>query len=466
MVERNAAFAAAAMGATVTHGEEAVRWRGAVLDSRRITGGEIFFALRGEQVDGHAYAGLAAARGAAAIVVERDVEADRHEAAWLRVDSTYEALHALTRAVRAEVPRRLVGITGSAGKTTTKELLHAMLARRFKTTKSLGNFNNLYGFPIALLGIEDDCEWMVAEMGMSTPGELAGVSRLGRPDVALFTNVLPVHLENFPNLRGIAEAKAGLLAGLAEDGLVVANADDPEVERIARRYESQHGAGRVVRFGIRNDADVTATAPEPRLPLGSRFELTAAAETVTVELPVHGLYNAENCLAAAATAHALGIPLGEIAAAAAAFAPADGRGEIHRLTGGVTLIDDSYNSNPDAAIKALESARHLAGGRHLAVLGDMLELGDGAEAFHRQVGTRAAELGFGPIVGVGVLAEQLVLAARQAGADAILAKDATAAARRVGSCVRDDDVVLVKGSRGIALETVALALLNERGEAL
>ncbi len=461
MVERSAAFAAKAMDAAVLAGDPAALWRGCVLDSRRVEGGEVFFALPGEQVDGHEYAGTAARRGAGAIVVHRDVDAERGAAAWLRVEDTYEALHALTRAVRAEVPRYLVGLTGSAGKTTTKELLAAMLARRFRTSKSVGNFNNLYGFPIALMAIEDGCEWMVAEMGMSTPGELAGVSRLGRPDVALFTNILPVHLESFQNLRGIAEAKAGLLAGLAADGLVVSNADDPEVERIARRH-----AGREVRYGVENEADVMATPAEPRPDgrIGSRFELRASGEAVTVELSLHGLYNAENCLAAAACAHALGVPLDEIASAAASFEPAAGRGEVHRLGGGVTLVDDSYNSNPDAATKALKSARHLPGRRHVAVLGDMLELGDGAAAFHRQVGERAAELGFSPILGVGELAAELLDAAGERGAETERAPDAAAAVEWARRAVRDGDLVLVKGSRGIALEAVVQALVDERGE--
>lgn len=461
MVERSAAYAAQAMNATVVAGDPDALWRSCVLDSRRVTGGEIFFALPGEQADGHQYAGSAAQRGASTIVVHREVETERGGAVWLRVEDTYKALHDLTRSVRAEVPRYLVGLTGSAGKTTTKELLAAMLARRFVTAKSAGNFNNLYGFPIALLGIEDGCEWMVAEMGMSTPGELAGVSRLGRPDVALFTNVLPAHLEFFGTLRKIAEGKAGLLAGLAEDGLVVSNADDPEVEWIARRHP-----GRVVRYGVEHPADVMATRAEP-LPdgrVGSRFELTAGGESVVVELPLHGLYNAENCLAAAACAHALGIPLDEIAGAVASFEPAAGRGEVRRLGGGVTVVDDSYNSNPEAATQALRSARLLPGRRHVAILGDMLELGDGAAGFHRRLGERAAELGFSPILGVGQLAEELAAAADAHDADAGHAADAGAAAAWTRHHVEDGDVVLVKGSRGVALEAVVQALVEARGE--
>ncbi len=462
MVERSAAMAAEAMAGRVVHGDAEVKWNGAAIDSRRVTGREIFFALPGERVDGHDYAGEAVRRGAATVVVHREVEAAGGAAAWIRVDDTFEALHALTRAVRTEVPRRLLGLTGSVGKTTTKELLAAMLARRYPVEKSLGNFNNTYGFPLALLNVADGCEWMVAEMGMSTPGELGQVSRLGRPDVVLFLNVKPAHLESFGELRGIAEAKAELFDGLAPGGLVVANADDPEVTRIVERHVRERDPdARVVRYAIHAaEAEVRATVPEVlgEGRLGSRFRITAGGESAEIELPIHGLYNAENCLAAAAAAHALGVPLTEIRAAAAGFSPAEGRGKIHRLQGGVTLVDDTYNSNPEAAKKALESARALPGERWVAILGDMLELGSGARDFHREVGAHAAELGFEPLVGVGDLARSILAGSGERGVYAAHFADAAQAAAGAPSIVRPGDVVLVKGSRGVALEAVVEAI--------
>ncbi len=472
MVERSAAMAAEAMDGRVIGGDPATRWRGAAIDSRRVAGREIFFALPGDRVDGHDFARDAVRRGAATVVVHRDLEPSPDETAWVRVDDTFEALHALTRAVRGEVPRHLLGLTGSVGKTTTKELLARILARRFTVEGSLGNFNNTYGFPLALLNIDDGCEWMVAEMGMSTPGELGQVSRLGRPDVALLLNVRPVHLENFGDLDAIARAKGELLDGLVRGGLIVANADDPLVERLVRRYvRDRDPSVRVVRYGAGVPADVRAT---PAVPLGggrvgSRFEVTACGktagdETVAVELPVHGLYNAENALAAAACAWALGMPLAEIAAAVAGFSPPAGRGEVHRLTGGVTLIDDTYNSNPDAAGKALASARQFPGERHVAVLGDMLELGDGAAAFHAEAGERAAELGFDPVVGVGDLARTLVAAAGRRGATAVHFSTASQAAAGIPGVLHAGDVVLVKGSRGVALEAVVEALIAKQEE--
>ena len=276
MVRRSVAEAAAAMaGELLPAGDPAAAaafFAGAAIDSRRVRGGELFFALPGARTDGHRYVAAALAAGAGAAVVERPAEpAPPPSAALVRVADTFAALHALTRAVRATVPERLAAITGSAGKTTTKELLAAMLARRFRVAKSPGNLNNLYGFPLALLGIPDDSEWMVAEMGMSEPGELARISRLGRPDVAVFTNVRPVHLEFFGTLQAIAAAKAELLAGLAGGdggegsdggGLVVANADDPQVAAIAHRFLARvaagERAGRVVWYGRGDGAGLAA----------------------------------------------------------------------------------------------------------------------------------------------------------------------------------------------------------------
>ena len=483
MVERRVSEAADAMGGEVIAGDPAARWRGASIDSRRIRHRELFFALPGERVDGHDFLPQAIRSGAAAVVVHREIapaERDRR-AAWIRVKDTYPALHALTRAIRAEVPERLVGITGSTGKTTTKELLAAMLNRRFHTERSPGNLNNLYGFPLSLLNIADDCEWMVAEMGMSTPGELRLVSLLGKPDAAVFTNVRPAHLENFRNLRDIADAKAELLAGLAAGGLVVANADDPEVLHIVARHRAEQADSltRYVLYGLSGAlaqgaaSTVTASPPRPRAQgqTGSRFVLTAQGESVDIELPLHGLYNVENCLAAAACAHALGVELDEIATAVAVVSPGKMRGEVHRR-GDFTVIDDSYNSNPDAACRALSSARMLPADRHVAILGDMLELGADGPAFHRDVGEQAARLGFCLVVGVGEQAREIVAAAGRGGAETLWLADARTAVRWIASersaassALTPEDLILVKGSRGVGLEIVVEALLDLGGEA-
>lgn len=439
-------------------GDPAAVWRGVGLDSRRIAGGELFFALPGERTDGHRFVADALAAGAAAAVVERrDVAAEG--GALILADDCFEALHRLTRAVRRDVPQHLVAITGSSGKTTTKELLARMLARRFRTAANPGNLNNLYGFPVALLGIPDDTEWMVAEMGMSTPGELGRVSRLGRPDVAVFTNVRAAHLESFGSLEAIAEAKAELLAGLAPDGVVVANADDPWVRRIAERHD-----GEVIWYG-RERGTVRALDVEVLPPgrAGYRFQLETPDVTETLELGLYGEYNVDNCLAAAACALRLGVPVAEIGAALEGIEPQPMRGVLHALAGGIILIDDSYNSNPDAAERALESAAALPGRRRWAVLGDMLELGPTAPALHERVGRRAAELGFAPIFGVGELAQDLVAAADEAGATTAWFADASSAAPAAAAELEPGDVLLVKGSRGVALDSVVERILEEKG---
>jgi UDP-N-acetylmuramoyl-tripeptide--D-alanyl-D-alanine ligase len=451
------AEAAQAMGGRIAAGDPGAVIDGAAIDSRAVRGGEAFFAFAGEHTDGHRFVPDALSRGAGAVIVQEDLQG-LPSGAVIRVADTFKALHDLARFSRSRTPERLVGITGSAGKTTTKELLGAVLSSRFRTTWTPGNLNNLYGFPMSLLNVPDGAEWMVAEMGMSTPGELRQLSLLGRPDAAVFTVVRPVHLEFFGTVQAIAEAKSEILAGLAPGGFIVANADDPEVTRIAKR----HGA-RVVWYGLNADAvDVRARglAPEPDGAVGSRFTLEAGGQSVEVRLPLHGLYNVENCVAAAAAAWTLGLSLEEIAAAVRGVKPASMRGVVHRAEGGFLLIDDSYNSNPDAVGKALESAAAMTGQRRVAVLGDMLELGPEAPRFHREAGEAAARHGF-VVAGVGELSRELTSGAKAAGAEAVWLPDAAAAAEWAAGEVRRGDVVLVKGSRGVKLDGVVRRLLGQ-----
>lgn len=459
------------MEGRVISGDPATVWHGAALDSRRLAGGELFFALPGEQVDGHRFVAGALEAGAAAAVVTRPLEALAEalpelssEATLIQVDDSLAALHRLTRAVRSRMPRQLVGITGSIGKTTTKELLAAMLARRYRVAATPGNLNNLYGFPLALLGIPEETEWMVAEMGMSTPGELGGVSRLGRPDVAVFTNVRPAHLMNFGSIEAIAAAKAELLEGLAPGGLVIANRDDPRVVEIAERH-AERNDDPVVWFSVADEADYQAIAPRTA-PDGAStsFRLRVGDEERDVQLALHGLYNVENFLAAAACAHRLGVDLDEIAAVAAEARPAAMRGVLRDLPGGARLIDDSYNSSPAALSRALESARKIEADRHWAVLGQMLELGDAAPEMHLEAGREAARLGFSPILGVGELAREIVRGARQEGVEALWFSDVAAATGAAAERLRNGDLLLVKGSRGVALDKLVVEIADSEGE--
>lgn len=467
MTRWRAGEVAAVTGGRIVAGEADTSFEGAVLDSRAVQGGELFVALPA----GHAGGGFgigsvadALDRGAAAALVSEPVPGllGRRPGRWavIEVGDTLRAIHDLARRARERTPRHLVGVTGSAGKTTTKELLAAMLAQRYRVARSRGNLNNLKGFPVALLSVPENTEWMVAEMGMSAPGELRELSLLGRPDVALFTVIRPVHLAALGSLRAITEAKAELLAGLAPDGLVVANADDPEVSRIARRHR-----GPVLWYGIRSPADVMASDLDGAAAgrVGSRFLLTFGGASQEVALSLHGLYNIENCLAAAAVACALGVSLEAIAAAVREVEPAVMRGVVHELSGHGRLIDDTFNSHPDGLRRALEAAALLPAGRRWAILGDMLELGPEGPRFHREAGEWAAELGFSPVIGVGELSRELIARARVGGAAVDWFPDSRAAAAWASGEVRAGDLILVKGSRGVGLEAVVQCLLARHG---
>ena len=459
-------------------------YRGAAIDSRRVEGGELFFALPGERTDGHRFVAAALAGGAAAAVV--GTPAADAGGPQIRVEDVTEALHELTRDHRRLLDIRVAAVTGSAGKTTTKDLLALLLGERWRVRKSPGNLNNLLGFPLTLLATGTDCEWLVAEMGMSVPGELAAVSRLGRPDVAIFTNVRPAHLAGFEepdgvpaDVEAIARAKAELLEGLAADGLIIANAGDPRVVGLVERYlaarrrEAAPAPAKSVESVVwyevepeRNKvprAEVTAHGVEPLAgEPGTRFTLEYRGASANVELPLHGRVNVENFLAAAACALRLGVPIETVASAGRRPRPGAGRGEVVSLPSGATLVDDSYNSNPEAARLALEAARLLDGRRHVAILGDMLELGSAERRYHRQLGRDAAELGFGLVVGVGELASETVAATGEAGVETAWFEDTRAASAGAPLLIREGDVVLVKGSRGAALEHLVETLLQER----
>ncbi|HVR30899.1 MAG TPA: UDP-N-acetylmuramoyl-tripeptide--D-alanyl-D-alanine ligase [Thermoanaerobaculia bacterium] len=461
--------AAAAMDGRLVTVEPDALFSGAAIDSRKVAAGELFFALRGTRADGHRFVADALGRGAAAAVVAR---ARRRElgrrAPRIEVADPFAALHALTRHVRARALEHLVGVTGSAGKTTTKDLLAGMLARRFRTAASPGNLNNLYGFPLALLGIPDATQWMVAEMGMSEPGELALLSELARPDAVVLTNVRPVHLEFFGTLERIAEAKAEVFAGLEAGGTVVANADDPQVVRIAMRRLAAAG-GEAVWYSLAGaspaGAELTLRVRDLECPARglpeSRFALESIAggESVRVRLPLVGRHNVENCLAAATAAFRFGVPLAAIAEAAAAATPSAMRGVL-RDSGEAQVYDDAYNSNPDAVARALVAVAELPAQRRWAVLGDMLELGPEAKVFHREAGRQAARLGFAPVVGVGELAREIAAGAAEQGGTTAWFATAAEAAEFARAEIAPGDLLLVKGSRGVGLEVVVERVLG------
>lgn len=431
---------------------------GVSIDSRTLSPGELFVAITGPRFDGHGFVAEAAARGAAAAIVHRDVDAPA-DLPLLRVADTTRALGDLARHLREAARIPVVCITGSAGKTTTKDMTAALLGLGGPVLKTEGNLNNQYGLPLTLLRLTALHRAAVLELGMSAPGELRRLTDIARPDVAVITNVAPVHLEFFASIDEIARAKAEILEGLQPSGVAVLNGDDARVWRIGDRR-----GGRVVWFGRDRAWDVSAerwTATTD----GMRFDLRVAGQAFDVALPLPGLHNMMNFLAAAAVAHELGVAPAALAAAARSLRPAPHRGEVVRLGQGVTLLDDCYNSNPVAVEAALGALQVTAHERRVAILGDMLELGPSGPALHRRVGERLAGQA-DVVVAVGALATGFLEGARAAGlpAEALYHfADAASAAEAIATVARADDVVLVKGSRGVRMESIVEALRTRFG---
>lgn len=449
---------AAATGGTRLAGQAEDALGGVSIDSRTVRPGDLFVAVAGPRFDGHQFVAEAAKKGAAALLVHSPVEVPAGVGA-VRVADTTRALGDLARARRQEAALPIVCITGSTGKTTTKDMTAALLGTRGPVLKTEGNLNNQYGLPLTLFRLAPEHRFAVLELGMSAPGEMRGLSDVARPDVAVITNVAAVHLESFDSVDDIARAKAEILEGLVPGGRAVLNGDDPRVRAVGEAFP-----GRVVWFGHDRAFDVSAERWRGTVH-GMRFDMRLSEAVVDVALPLAGRHFVMNFLAAAAVAHALGVPPEAIGEAAPTLAPARRRGQVLRLREGITLIDDTYNSNP-LAVEAALGALGLAGGRRRVVfLGDMLELGPQGPALHRATGERAAGAA-DVVVGVGTLARDLVEgAAAGAHTERHHFPDSTAAAGAAPSIVRPGDSVLVKGSRGIATEHIVDALVRAFGRA-
>jgi UDP-N-acetylmuramoyl-tripeptide--D-alanyl-D-alanine ligase len=370
----------------------------------------------------------------------------------VRVEDTTQALKDLGRHVRMQAAIPVAAVTGSAGKTTTKEMLAALLATRGEVLKTEGNLNNQYGLPLTLLRLTPAHRFAVLELGMSAAGELRELSAIARPDVAIITMVAPVHLEFFKSVDAIADAKAEILEGLGPDGAAVLNWEDPRLRRIGEQRK-----GKVIWYGRDRACDVSAENWRGTVH-GMRFDMRMGGKTLDVALELPGPHFLLNFLAAAAAAFRFGIAPEEIAEAATRIKAAKSRGEVTRLAKGVTLLDDSYNSNPfavDAAVVALGMA---AQGRRVVFLGDMLELGPSGPELHRETGGKLrghADV----VVGVGKLGRLISEGARQAGiAEVHEFEDSAAAGAAATGIVKEGDAVLVKGSRGAKMERVVESL--------
>lgn len=425
-----------------------------VIDSRAASAGSLFFAIAGEHVDGHDFVGEARRRGASASVVSRG---DGVPGPSIVVADTIVALADLAALDRKTSAARVVGITGSSGKTSTKDLVTAVLRSGFEVQASPGSYNNEIGLPLTLLGGGPETEVIVCEMGSRGIGHIADLCRVASPDVGIVTNVGVAHMELFGSMENIIDAKAELVESLTRDGTAVISADDPIVRTFRERT-----VARVLTFGQAADADVRAENLELRDSGSARFELVHQGDRAETELSVPGEHMVSNALAAAAAGVAFGIPLGETAMALRSARISSWRMETFVDPGGVVVVNDSYNANPMSMAAALKTARWIARDSRLAVvLGTMAELGAVSHKEHERVGELAARLGVERVILVGREAEAIAVAAIREGVEpenVALYEDPVEALEDVRRWTRRGDVVLFKGSRIVGLEKLAEAM--------
>ena len=455
---------ATAVGGRILAGDPQLPIGNVTSDTRTLQPGDFFVALRGPRFDGNAFVGEAINKGAVGAMVDPGFEerADvLSRAAIVQVNDTTRGLQDLAHAVRKAAGTRVIAITGSAGKTTTKETIATFLGDHFRVVKNRGNLNNHIGLPLSLMQLRTRPDVAVMELGMNHAGEISTLVAIAEPDVRVWTNVGDAHLGFFESSDAIASAKAEILERADAGTVLVCNADD---SRVMSRVGSF--PGRVLTFGAAQGATVRATAVEDRGIDGMRARVSTSAGEATIDTPLLGRGNLSNVLAAIAVAVDAGVPLGDLAAAAARLQPADHRGAVHRLKGGVTLIDDSYNSSPMALQRMLEVvARETRAARKVAVLGEMLELGQAAADKHEECGRAAAQAGLRLLYAIGGQAARglanAAVSAGMASSAVTYAERSDQAAELVKNAVRAGDLVLVKGSRGIRTDIIVDRLVAE-----
>jgi len=444
----------ASQGALVA-GDLGIPVTGVSIDSRSLAVGEAFFAIKGHRLDGHGFLADAAARGAACLVVHALPDDVPANVPLVLVEDTTHALGRLAAWHRSRFAIPVVAVTGSNGKTTTKELTAGVMATCWNVLKPERSFNNQWGLPLTLLQLGPEHQAAMLEIGSNAPGEVAALAALAAPTVGIVTTVAAVHTEFLGSLDGVREEKAGLVRALAADGAAVLNADDPRVAGMARDTRA-----RVVTYGRAGTAHVRAAGEPVDDERGLTFTLESGGERQEVTLAFAGRHNVTNALAAAAAGIALGISLADVARGLAAARPVAGRC-VWRQAGAVAILDDTYNASPVSVRAALDTAaEHRRGRRVIVVLGDMLELGGITDEAHRDVGRAVAALPVDEFVGVGRAMELAVQTAREAGlaeARHLMTFEDTVA--HLLKRLTAGDLVLVKGSRGMRMERVVDALV-------
>jgi UDP-N-acetylmuramoyl-tripeptide--D-alanyl-D-alanine ligase len=416
-------------------------------DSRSVRSGDLFIALAGENFDGHNYIRDAVNAGAAGAIYSKDSPLYKEDASrvFIKVADTLTALGDLARAYRGELGATVIGVTGSNGKTTTKEMTRHLLSGRLAVVASPASFNNFIGVPLTLFEADAATRVAVIEMGTNAPGEISRLAEIAEPDVAVVTNVGRTHLEGLSSIEGVARAKAELVAALDREGFAILNADDELVARMGKVSDAQ-----VVTFGIERPADVFADNIE-RTESGFSFRINGAVDAV---LSVPGRHNIYNALAAIAVCRRLGLELPYLAEKLSGFTLPKMRLE-ERTIGGVLFVNDAYNANPESTAGAIEELAERKGTRRILVFADMLELGEHSARLHGEVGQKAAAAGLDCLWATGDDARHAVAAAREGGMgdeNACFFDSLEALARHLGGMMEEGDVVLVKGSRGRRLE--------------
>jgi UDP-N-acetylmuramoyl-tripeptide--D-alanyl-D-alanine ligase len=441
MVEFTVSEIGTAVGARAASNARITGWS---VDTRTVARGDLFFALRGPNHDGNAYVDDALRKGAVAAIVDQKIDSARENDPVLVVPDSLVALQKIAAWARNQWNGEVVGVTGSAGKTSTKDVIAEMLAVKIPVAKTIGNFNNQVGVPLSILRLPAEARVAVLEIGMNHAGEIRDLAAIARPRIGVVTNVGHAHMEAFDSIEGVAAAKRELIEGLPPNGTAVLNADDP----LVARFRDVHRGGTIT-FGLNEGADVRAEQVELTSE-GARFEVNG----VRFESPLLGRHSILNLLAGIAVAGLYGIQPEQLTGVVRGLSAGSMRGQrfIHNE---ILILNDCYNSNPDAARAMIDVLRETPAKRRIAVLGEMLELGHWAESLHRDVGRYVANCGIDVLVGIRGAASHLVDAAKEASQAvdaAFFFPDTTAAGDHLRRIARPGDVILFKGSRGTHVE--------------
>jgi len=443
-------------------GNPETEYRGISTDSRTIKPGEIFLALKGDTFDGHDFISEVINKGALGVVVQsgRSVSQSKEGFIVIEVKDTLDALGKCAAHYRRLYGIPLVAVTGSNGKTTTKEMIAAILSTKRRVLKNQGNLNNLIGLPLSLLKLSSAHDVGVFELGMNRRGEIARLVEIARPTVGIVTNVGPVHLEYLKTIDEVAEAKGELFQSLSSEATAIINKDDPRIENLSSRF-----SGKKITIGMKNPGDVTAKNIVPMGADGMRFNLVIREKTLSVFLPMIGAHNVMNALAAAGAVTALGEDSVMIPEGLKNFRNLNLRQQLITLPGGITIINDTYNANPVSMKKALETFSLLQGSsRGIIILGDMLELGSHAAALHRELGHEVAKVGVSLLLIMGKFSSDVREGALSGGLSSssiYIGKNHQDLIDFLRGALKQGDLVLVKGSRGMAMEKVIEGLMKE-----